>query len=140
MRLTFVRIGLAYRQYRCYSTVVNQSSPPLITLRPYQEECIQSRINALDAGIICCGVSLPTGSGKTVIFLNLLSRLQPPAETPNATQSLVLVNDIELARQTAVQATRLFPQWTVEIEQGSEHASGTADLYVNMLFFSVATL
>jgi ATP-dependent helicase IRC3 len=43
---------------------------------------------------------------------------------------LVIVNAIELALQAAAQAKRLFPEWSVEIEQGSKHkATGLADLY-----------
>ncbi|GAW06115.1 P-loop containing nucleoside triphosphate hydrolase protein [Lentinula edodes] len=39
--------------------------------------------------------------------------------------------DIELARQSAEQVARLFPSWTVQIEQGVKHlASGTADVTV----------
>ncbi|KAJ3563441.1 hypothetical protein NP233_g8939 [Leucocoprinus birnbaumii] len=48
-----------------------------------------------------------------------------------ATRSLVVVNSVELARQSAEQAARLFPDWSIEIEQGAKHiATGTADLTV----------
>lgn len=79
------------------------------------------------------GVSLPTGSGKTVIFLHLLRRI--PSLTPDATKSLILVNTIELARQTEEHVRQLFPDWSVEIEQGNNQASGCADVYVLMYFF-----
>lgn len=81
------------------------------------------------------GVSLPTGSGKTVVFVSLISRLRPPKENPDATRTLIIVNSVELARQSASQASRLFPDWTVEIEQGVKHkASGLADVYVLLVF------
>ena len=74
-------------------------------------------------------MSLPTGSGKTTVFISLLSRIQPPVEKTDAKRALVVVNSIELARQTAAQTHRLFPEWSVEIEQGTKHqASGLADL------------
>lgn len=74
------------------------------------------------------GVSLPTGSGKTTVFITLLSLVKPPHSNPHANRSLVIVNSIELALQTAEQTKRLFPDWTVEIEQGLQKASGLADL------------
>jgi ATP-dependent helicase IRC3 len=45
---------------------------------------------------------------------------------------LIIVNSIELARQAANQVQNLFPNWSVEIEQGVKHkASGFADVYVS---------
>jgi hypothetical protein len=41
-------------------------SPLQITLREYQEECIQSVLSYLEAGHKRLGISLATGSGKTV--------------------------------------------------------------------------
>lgn len=98
-----------------------------LVLRPYQESCIESCLGALASGHSRIGVSLPTGSGKTTIFITLLSRLSP--HQPTATRSLIIVNSIELAHQTANQARKLLPDLSVEIEQGSRHeASGEADL------------
>lgn len=100
-----------------------------VILRPYQESCLESCLDALAQGCSKIGVSLPTGAGKTVVFVSLLSRICASLERPLATRSLVIVNSIELARQAADQAKRLFPQWSVEIEQGTRNrASGMADL------------
>lgn len=74
------------------------------------------------------GVSLPTGAGKTTVFISLLSKLAAPVNAPEASRALVIVNSVELAQQTADQARKLFPDWSVEIEQGKHHASGLADL------------
>jgi ATP-dependent helicase IRC3 len=102
-----------------------------ILLRPYQEQCLDACIDALDGGSTRIGVSLPTGSGKTTVFVSLLSRLSPPSTNQDATRSIIIVNSIELARQSAEQVARLFPHWHVEIEQGAKHqASGLADVYV----------
>ncbi|KAJ7125631.1 P-loop containing nucleoside triphosphate hydrolase protein [Mycena crocata] len=107
------------------------SSLPDVVLRPYQEQCLLACIEALDSGASRIGVSLPTGSGKTTVFISLLSRIAAPASNPDASRSLVVVNSIELARQSAEQVGRLFPDWTVEIEQGTKHkASGLADVTV----------
>lgn len=100
-----------------------------VVLRPYQEHCLDACMYALDTGSSRIGISLPTGSGKTTVFICLLSRLSHPAQNSDATRSLIVVNSIELARQSANQVTRLFPDWSVEIEQGTKHrASGFADV------------
>ncbi len=39
-----------------------------LRLRPYQEECVQECLQALQAGYTRIGVSSPTGSGKTTIL------------------------------------------------------------------------
>ena len=102
-----------------------------VILRPYQEQCLDACVSALDSGSSRIGVSLPTGSGKTTVFISLLARLAPPAINLEATRSIIIVNNIELARQSAIQVARLFPNWSVEIEQGSKYrASGLADVYV----------
>lgn len=108
----------------------NSTSTPVV-LRSYQEHCLRVCTDALASGATRIGVSLPTGSGKTTVFISLLSRISPPAENKQATKSLIIVNSIELARQSADQLARLFPDWHVEIEQGAKYqASGLADVYV----------
>jgi ATP-dependent helicase IRC3 len=47
---------------------------------------------------------------------------------------LIIVNSIELARQSAAQAEALFPEWDIEVEQGVKHkASGLADVYADLI-------
>ncbi|KAG2350305.1 P-loop containing nucleoside triphosphate hydrolase protein [Suillus weaverae] len=95
------------------------ASAVTVKLRPYQESCLEACKNALQAGETRIGVSLPTGAGKTTVFISLLAQISPP------------LNSIELARQAAAQAATQFPQWRVEIEQGVKHkASGNADVTV----------
>ena len=73
-------IAVIPRAIRCASTVVRvapssapAASPPVsplkITLREYQEECIQSVLAYLAKGHKRLGVSLATGSGKTVCIV-----------------------------------------------------------------------
>ena len=107
----------------------NVSGAHTFQLRPYQEECVQACTTALAAGEQRIGVSLPTGSGKTTVFLCLLSRIKP--RVPGATRSLIIVNSVELAQQTRDHARRLFPRWSVEVEQGGNCATGDADMYVD---------
>ena len=61
---------LPHLAQRPLATVVN-STPPVvreeaIRLREYQEECIQSVLSYLSKGHKRLGISLATGSGKTV--------------------------------------------------------------------------
>ncbi|KDQ63526.1 hypothetical protein JAAARDRAFT_120193 [Jaapia argillacea MUCL 33604] len=118
-----VGAGLLLRSYAA-------SSAQAIVLRPYQEGCLVACTDALQSGASRIGVSLPTGSGKTTVFISLLSRMTPPSVSPKATRSLIVVNGIELARQSAQQASRMRPDWTVEIEQGMTKATGLADVTI----------
>ena len=44
-------------------------------LRPYQEAAIEACLDALSQGISRMGVSSPTGSGKTTMFMKLIPRI-----------------------------------------------------------------
>ncbi|KAI0032731.1 P-loop containing nucleoside triphosphate hydrolase protein [Vararia minispora EC-137] len=116
-----------------YVTRLGRFSSTFI-LRPYQEACLDACFNALDAGIRRIGVSLPTGAGKTAVFVSLLSRLESRNEAKKDAVPkgfLVIVNSIELARQTAELAQKMRPDWDVDLEQGQRyHAQGDADLTV----------
>lgn len=99
-----------------------------INLRPYQHEAIAACLSALKSGLTRIGVSSPTGSGKTVMFMELASRVRA---TPEAYRTLILVSSVELANQAERAAKRVLNTgWKVEVEQGSRRASGMADVYV----------
>ncbi|KKF96710.1 putative mitochondrial ATP-dependent helicase irc3 [Ceratocystis platani] len=99
-----------------------------IELRDYQEECIASVTNAIAAGKKRLGVSLATGGGKTVVFTQLISHIQPINK--QATKTLILAHRRELVHQAATHARAAYPESLVEIEMGSQHASGLADITV----------
>ncbi|PVG01933.1 P-loop containing nucleoside triphosphate hydrolase protein [Serendipita vermifera] len=101
-----------------------------VQLRDYQENCIKACLDALSKGTTRIGVSMPTGTGKTTVFVSLLHRLADFNNRPAAKSSLIIVNSVELAIQAVDQIRRMFPQTTVEIEQGKRTASGLADVTV----------
>jgi ATP-dependent helicase IRC3 len=96
-------------------------------LREYQEECIQSVLSYLQKGHKRLGVSLATGSGKTVIFTHLIDRV--PA-SGDASQTLILAHRRELVEQAARHCSLAYPDKQVDIEMGNHHASGAADITV----------
>ncbi|KIW24988.1 uncharacterized protein PV07_10664 [Cladophialophora immunda] len=118
--------------YRSLATVVGRTPPvvrdEVIQLRTYQEECIQSVLSYLGKGHRRLGISLATGSGKTVIFTQLINRIEPP--TPIAQQTLILAHRRELVEQAARHCERAYPEKSIDIEMGDIHASGAADITV----------
>jgi ATP-dependent helicase IRC3 len=101
---------------------------PQVSLRNYQEECIQAVQSSLNNGHKRLGISLATGAGKTVIFTQLIDRIQAPAGHDG--QTLILAHRRELVEQAARHCTTAYPHKTVDIEMGNLHASGTADITV----------
>ncbi|KAI0548805.1 P-loop containing nucleoside triphosphate hydrolase protein [Xylaria curta] len=99
-----------------------------VRLREYQEECIQSILSSLQHGHKRLGISLATGAGKTVVFTQLIDRIKPSSQ--HATQTLILAHRRELVEQAARHCSNAYPTKTVEIEMGSLHASGRADITI----------
>ncbi|KAL1964405.1 hypothetical protein VTN77DRAFT_6963 [Rasamsonia byssochlamydoides] len=130
-------LQLHLRPWRSTSTSTSFSTqPPLphgepstgIQLRQYQEECIQSVLDHINQGHKRLGVSLATGSGKTVIFTQLIGRIPPRNGT--ADQSLIIVHRKELVEQAAHHCRLAYPDKTVEIEMSRNKASGAADITI----------
>ncbi|KAF2429456.1 DEAD/DEAH box helicase-like protein [Tothia fuscella] len=121
-------------RYRWVSTAAAvEITPPAvpvaqIRLRPYQEDTIQSLLQFYKIGGRRAAVSLATGSGKTVVFTQLIERLPPQNDI--ATQTLILAHRKELVEQAYRHCKSSHPSKSVEIEQGQSHASGAADITV----------
>lgn len=116
------------QRIRGHATTTSSAEAPKVQLREYQEECIQAVLKHLQLGHKRLGVSLATGSGKTVIFSHLIGRIPPP--TPDATQTLILVHRRELVEQAARHSQNTYPTKSVQIEMGNKHATGNADITV----------
>ena len=99
-----------------------------VHLRPYQEEAIQAVLDHVAKDKRRLGLSLPTGSGKTVIFSHLVDRITPPTE--DATQTLILAHRQELVHQAETHCKTLYPGQTVEVEMSASKASGSADITI----------
>ncbi|KAI9824423.1 MAG: hypothetical protein M1832_001958 [Thelocarpon impressellum] len=102
--------------------------PVRIRLREYQEDCIRSVLSYLDKGHKRLGISLATGSGKTVIFTQLIDRVPPTPQ--DGTQTLILVHRRELVEQAYRHCRDAYPSKTIDIEMGTSHATGVADITV----------
>ena len=99
-----------------------------LNLWPYRVRCLGSYINDALGAVPRRSRTLPTGAGKTVVFVSLPERLQAFAGDSQTTPSLVIVKGVGLARQAADQARKLFPHWIIEIGLGARYAaSGLAD-------------
>src|SRR5277367_6192139 len=74
--------------HRTLATAVDASPRSIphevIRLREYQEECIQSVLSYLKDGHNRLGISLATGSGKTVIFTQLVDRVSSSKRSSKA--------------------------------------------------------
>lgn len=62
----FVQSSFPWRSYSSIVSAFSDSPKAQIRLRDYQEECIKSVLSYLDDGHKRLGISLATGSGKTV--------------------------------------------------------------------------
>ena len=82
-----------------------------MTLRDYQQECLETIKSRYLSGIRRQLTCLPTGSGKTVIFSAF------PAYFQMKNQMLVLAHRSELLDQARDKIQRINPELRVEVEQ-----------------------
>ncbi|KAM0524706.1 hypothetical protein ACHAPE_000805 [Trichoderma viride] len=118
-------IGQA-RHYAAAAAPLGSSNK--LKLRDYQQECIKSVVLSLERGHKRVGISLATGSGKTVIFTQLIDKVHDRVK--NASQTLILAHRRELVEQAAKHCQLAYPDKRIEIEMGSLHSSGTADITI----------
>ena len=96
--------------------------PPVVTLRPYQEECLAALRRAYGEGRRRVLVSLPTGTGKTVVFARF------PAYFQMKRRLLVLAHRRELLDQAREKFLAADPGLAVEIEQADRRAGAEAQV------------
>lgn len=96
----------------------------MLDLRPYQKEALVRVTEAYKAGKRRVLVSLPTGTGKTVVFAHLPSALRMRKRL------LVLAHREELLVQAQDKFRSVDPQLKVELEQAGAHASDDAKVVV----------
>ncbi|KAJ9059194.1 putative ATP-dependent helicase IRC3 [Entomophthora muscae] len=92
-------------------------SSPFNHLRPYQRECIEATLKSLREGFHRQAVSLPVGTGKTVVMSHLIPLI--PSPTPEATKTLVIAHRQELLFQAMHKISLNCPTLKVDIERGS---------------------
>jgi ATP-dependent helicase IRC3 len=102
----------------------------MFNLRPYQTEALVSIRDAYKAGKRRLLVSLPTGTGKTVVFAHF------PIAFKMRKRLLVLAHREELLHQAEDKFRSVSPELLVGIEQASAHAAVGAQVVIA----SVATL
>lgn len=98
-------------------------------LRPYQEAAIDAVYSLWkEKKVQRQVVSLPVGSGKTVVFAHLIQRLQEAAPSKKV---LVLGHREELLLQARATIERYNPRARTALERGKEHAEvGLADVVI----------
>jgi len=87
-----------------------------MNLRPYQQQCLERILARYKEGRRRLLVSLPTGTGKTVVFAKL------PAFLKMKNRMLVLAHREELLEQAAAKFVAVAPELSIGIEQGSRTA------------------
>ncbi len=105
------------------------SDPCSMVLRPYQQECLVRLRERYRAGKRRVLVSLPTGTGKTVVFAEL------PRFFRMKKRLLVLAHREELLEQAAAKFRAVDPSISVGIEQADRHVRDE-----RIVIASVATL
>lgn len=84
----------------------------MITPRPYQSEAVKAILDAVKRGVRRQLVSLPTGTGKTIVFALLAKLLNVP--------TLILAHREELLAQARAKIRMVDPQADVGILQAEE--------------------
>lgn len=106
-------------------------SADLLTLRPYQRECLDAVYEAWMQGTQKPAVVLPTGAGKTVIFTHLAKEeLESSGE-----RVLILVHRDELADQTLAKLRQEAPHLTIGKVKAQDN-----DVTADVMVASVQTL
>jgi ATP-dependent helicase IRC3 len=149
-----VKNDCVQRFYSSLNTAATESAPPDLklnealplasrqpVLRDYQRECIAASLAAMARGVRRQAVSLPVGSGKTVVFSNLIPHIAPPRA--GADRVLVLAHRAELLHQAAMRIRDANPALASAVLDGSAGNRKTRDHLLenaDVLIASVALL
>lgn len=102
-----------------------------LSLRPYQQECIDSLFTAWGSDMRRPAVVLPTGAGKTVIFSHLASEFIKKY----GTRVMILVHRDELADQAINKLRQISPELSV-----GKVKAGDNEIFADVIVASVQTL
>jgi superfamily II DNA or RNA helicase len=95
-----------------------------VSLRPYQADSIKHIREAYRQGLRRVLVSLPTGTGKTVVFSHF------PRGLRMRKKLLILAHRDELLEQASAKLSAAAPEVPVAIEQGQRHADPAARVVI----------
>ena len=101
-----------------------------MTLRDYQEACLDAILRRREAGVRRQLATLATGLGKSIIFANL------PQYMPKDKQMMMVVHTTDLVVQGAENIAKWNPSLNIAIEMADRKADGREDIIVG----SVQTL
>lgn len=121
------RVLVKYMKYKL-SPIQSWYSKRLIhsfALRDYQQEAIDSILEASESGVKRQAIEMATGSGKTVVFSHLIPLLKG-----KGTKTLVLEHTQELIAQSFDKITRINPDLRVGIEMAESRARLNDDVIV----------
>lgn len=94
--------------------------PMAVTIRPYQETALQRIEGDMDRGPNRGLLVLPTGTGKTTVFTELIRRRQ--------CRTLIVAHQVELLEQGRDRIRQMIPGVNVSIESGDAHADRHSDV------------
>jgi superfamily II DNA or RNA helicase len=92
-----------------------------ITLRDYQHDAIAALESDFASGLQRCGISAPTGIGKTVIMSHLAHRYADRGQ-----RALILVHRDELVRQTVSKLLAIDSSVSIGVVKAGENRGGAA--------------
>lgn len=101
---------------------------PSFTLRSYQQECCDNILQSFSNGISRCGVSLPTGSGKTVVIAEVIDRVVP--QPGQGSRTLCVTPSRDIAMQIFSWIQKNYPHTKVGLECGPSVAEEDCDVVV----------
>ena len=104
-------------------------------LRPYQEKCLESIVSEARQGVVRQVMVLATGTGKTIIFGHLPSKVRDKGK-----KTLILAHREELLTQAKDKLLKIDATLKIGIEQGPYNISESEIDTLDVVLASVPTL